>query len=58
MSIVDGLQMLNVAWASDPNIMLGLHEVLKLIPLSPVLLVLAALCYFVGRRSKKRETTR
>ena len=57
MSIVDGLQVLNISWASDPNIMLGLHEALKKIPLSPVLLSLAALCYFVGRRVKKRETT-
>lgn len=57
-TIVDGLKVLNVGWASDPNIMLGLHEVLKQIPLSPVLLSLAALCYFVRRRVTKHETTR
>ena len=57
-SIVDGLRLINVGWAEDPNMLLGLHEVLKRIPLSPVFLFLAALCYFVGRRKKKNDTTR
>lgn len=57
-SVVDGLRALNVGWANDPTMLIGLHEVLNQIPLSPVLLSLAALCYFLGRRSKNDETTR
>lgn len=57
-SVVDGLQFLNIRWADDPNVLLGLHKVLAQIPLSPILLSLAALCYFSRRRTKKYGTTR
>lgn len=57
-TIVDGLRVLNVGWASDPHIMLELHAFLKQIPLAPVLLFLAALSYLVRRRVTKHETTR
>lgn len=57
-SVVDGLRALNVGWADDPNMLIGLHEVLDRTPLSPVLLSLAALCYFLGRCLKNNEITR
>lgn len=52
-SMVDGLRFLNVGWAQDPGSFVWLHEALKQIPLSPVLLSLAALCYFLAWRKKK-----
>lgn len=51
-SIIDGLRLLNIGWAQDANVLIGLHGALAHVPLSPVLLSLAALCSFVGRRKK------
>lgn len=57
-TLVDGLKVLNVGWASDPHVMLELHAFLKQIPLVPILLSLAALCYLVKKRMTKHEATR
>jgi hypothetical protein len=46
LSLIDGLNILNISWADDPTILLGLHQTLKTVPLSLVLLLLAAVCYF------------
>jgi hypothetical protein len=54
MSLVDGLQTLNVGWANDPNVLLGLHEALKQLPLSLIFLVLASVFFFVKRYLTKK----
>jgi hypothetical protein len=54
LSLVDGLKILNVAWADDPTILLGLHQVLKNVPLSVVLLFLAAVCYLSKKYFEKK----
>lgn len=55
-SMLDGLRFLNVGWAEDPTSFVWLHEMLKHTQLSPVLLFLAVLCYFLARRKKKCKT--
>jgi hypothetical protein len=51
-SVVDGLQALQVPWASDPKSLEALHEVLKSMPLTLVFLFFAAICYFVKKARK------
>ena len=58
-SIVDGLRFLRLGWAEDPHTLAWLHALLKQAPLSPVLLSLAAICFFLrgGRKENPCSTT-
>ena len=53
-SLIDGLRALNVPWASDPHILMPLHQLLKSVPLALVLLFFAALCFLVKKRLNNR----